>query len=152
MQKDIVKAVENILDPLLSEKDLELVDLEYLSAGRGKILRIYIDKSGGVTLGDCENVSKELSALLDVHNVIPYTYTLEVSSPGLTRPLKRPRDFERSKGKNIKIKTKTDINEKRVFRGRLVDYIDETVSVQTEEGFYTIPLDYISEAKLVLDL
>src|ERR1700737_3874509 len=112
LDEDVIETVREILNLLLLEEGLELVDLEYRREGRGRVLRIYIDKEGGVTVDDCAKVSRELGILLDVHDAIPGSYNLEGSSPGLTRTLKKTRDFERFKGKKVRIKTKMDIGDR----------------------------------------
>lgn len=151
LDEEVVESVREILNPLLLEDGFELVDLEYRREGRGRVLRIYIDKEGGVTVDDCAKLSRELGTLLDVHDVIPGSYNLEVSSPGLTRALKRPRDFERFRGKRVKIKTKTDIEDRRVFVGRLLDFADNVATVLVDGRTYLIEYDKIERANLELD-
>ncbi len=151
LEEDVIESVRGILDPLLLENGLDLVDIEYRREGRGRVLRIYIDKEGGVTVDDCAKLSRELGILLDVHDVIPGSYNLEVSSPGLTRALKKPRDFERYKGKKVKIKTKADIEDRRVFIGRLLDFVDNVATVLVDGHIYTIEYEEIEKANLELD-
>ncbi len=151
LDEEVIEGVREILNPLLLEGGLELVDLEYRREGRGRVLRIYIDKEGGVTVDDCAKLSRELGILLDVHDVIPGSYNLEVSSPGLTRALKRPRDFERFRGKMVKIKTKMDIEDRRVFVGRLLDFADNVATVLVDGRTYFIEYDKIEKANLELD-
>ncbi len=147
----IIDDVSKILNLLLMEEGLELFDIQYRREGRGKILRIFIDKQGGVTIGDCTKISRELSTLLDVHDIVPGPYTLEVSSPGLDRPLKKPGDFERFKGKMVKIRTDRDIQERRVFVGRLLDFMNGIASVEVDGRTYLIPYSEIEKANLQLD-
>ncbi|MBI2486676.1 MAG: ribosome maturation factor RimP [Deltaproteobacteria bacterium] len=147
----VIDNVREILDPLLLDEGLELVDVQYKREGRGKILRIYIDKQGGITIGDCAKISRELGTLLDVHDIVPGSYTLEVSSPGLDRPLKKPKDFERFKGKKVKIKTKNDIQERKVFVGRLLDFINDEALVEVDGRTYFVPYNEIEKANLELD-
>ena len=151
LDEDVINSVREILDSLLLEEGLELVDIEYRREGRGRVLRIYIDKEGGVTVDDCAKISRELGALLDVHDVIPSSYTLEVSSPGLTRALKKPRDFNRFRGKRVKIKTKIDIEGRRIFIGRLLDFVDDVATVLVDGHTYFIDYDKIEMANLELD-
>lgn len=151
LEEDVIESVRGILDPLLLENGLDLVDIEYRREGRGRVLRIYIDKEGGVTVDDCAKLSRELGILLDVHDVIPGSYNLEVSSPGLTRALKKPRDFERYKGKKVKIKTKADIEDRRVFIGRLLDFVDNVATVLVDGHIYIIEYEEIEKANLELD-
>ncbi|MCI0454968.1 MAG: ribosome maturation factor RimP [Candidatus Dadabacteria bacterium] len=151
LDQKVIDSVREILDPLLQEEDFELVDIEYRREGQGWILRIYIDKDGGVTVEDCARISRELGVLLDVNDIIPGKYNLEVSSPGLTRALKKVRDFEKFKGKLVKIKTKTDIQERRIFIGRLLDFVGNVASVEIDERIFFIPYDEIERANLELD-
>jgi ribosome maturation factor RimP len=147
----IIDNVREILTLLLFEKAFELVDVQYRRENRGTVLRIYVDKHGGITIGDCAEISHELGTLLDVHDIVPGSYTLEVSSPGLDRPLRKPKDFERFKGNKVKIKTKRDINERRVFVGRLVDFMNDTALVEIDGSEYFIPYNEIEKANLELD-
>ena len=105
----VVDSVKELSETLLNSLSIELVDIEYRGEGRDKVLRIYIDKENGVTIDDCADISRELSVILDVNDVIPDRYTLEVSSPGLRRPLKKVEDFKRFIGKLVLIKTKESI-------------------------------------------
>lgn len=151
LDQKVIDSVREILEPLLHEEGLELVDIEYRRESQGWILRVYIDKGGGVTVEDCARVSRELGVLLDVNDIIPAKYNLEVSSPGLTRALKKVRDFEKFRGKLVKIKTKTDIQEKRVFIGRLLDFVGKVASVEMDGRTFFIPYDEIERANLELD-
>ncbi len=151
LDEDVIESVREIVNPLLLENGFELVDLEYRREGRARVLRIFIDKDGGITVDDCAKVSRELGILLDVHDVIPGSYNLEVSSPGLTRVLKKPRDFERFRGKKVKIKTKMDIGDRRVFVGRLLDFADDVAIVLVNGHTYLIEYDKIEKANLELD-
>jgi ribosome maturation factor RimP len=151
LDQKVIDSVRDILDPLLHEEALELVDIEYRREGQGWILRIYIDKDAGVTVEDCARISRELGVILDVNDIIPGKYNLEVSSPGLTRALKKARDFEKFKGKLVKIKTKSDIQERRVFIGRLLDFVGNVASVEIDGRIFFIPYEEIDRANLELD-
>lgn len=122
-----------LLEGILSEKNFELVDVEWVKEGSLRYLRAYIDKEGGITIDDCEYVSRALSDLLDREDFIPENYILEVSSPGLDRPLKKDKDFERSIGKEVEIKLykKSDIGKE--FVGRLLSYDKDSVNVDIED-------------------
>jgi ribosome maturation factor RimP len=115
------------------------------------VLRVFIDKEGGVTIDDCALVSRELGTLLDIHDMIPGSYTLEVSSPGLTRALRKPEDFLKFKGKKVRIKTNKDFERRKIFIGRLLEFNDGLVTVQTEAGNFSIPYVDIEKANLELD-
>jgi len=150
-EDNIISNIKELLEPILDEKNLELFDIEFKGLGRKGILRVFIDKEQGVTVDDCAQTSRELGRLLEVHDVIPGSYTLEISSPGLTRPLKNPSDYLKYKGKNVKIKTLEDIEDRKVFKGKLLDFVDETVSLQTDGANYLIPYKNIEKANLELD-
>ena len=110
MSTDLLATVEALIMPILTDFGFELVDLELKREGRDWFLRLFIDKPGGITLDDCVEVSREVSAILEVEDPIESTYRLEVSSPGLDRPLKKPADFERFAGQQVKLKTRTLID------------------------------------------
>ena len=118
----ITKQVADLVQPILDEIGFELVDVEYLSKYGKWVLRMYIDREGGVTIDDCARVSRELGDLIDIKNVIEHEYVLEVSSPGIDRPLKKEKDFIRAIGKKIKVKMAFPINGRRNFSGRLKDF------------------------------
>ena len=134
--------------PILGDEGLELVDVEFQREKQGWVLRVYIDKPGGVTLDDCTDISYQLSAVLDVEDLIDTSYTLEVSSPGLTRPLKELNDYERYKGQLVKIKTYKPIDGKKVFRGKLIGLENEIVKIEDEKGEREIPFEDIAKANL----
>jgi ribosome maturation factor RimP len=150
-KSDVIETIKNLLHPILEEKGLELVDVEYAGGGRGSVLRIFIDKENGITVGDCADISREFGFLLDLHDVIPYSYTLEVSSPGLNRALKDSKDFIRFKGKKVKIKTKENLYQRRVFIGHLIDFHGDVASIQVEGQIYDIPFYDIEKANLELE-
>jgi ribosome maturation factor RimP len=150
-ENDILFNVRELLELLLAGKDLELFDVEFKGQGKNGVLRVFIDKEGGVTIDDCALVSRELGTLLDIHDMIPGSYTLEVSSPGLTRALRKPEDFLRFKGKKVKIKTNRDFEKRRIFVGRLLEFSDGLVTVETEAGSVFIPYADIEKANLELD-
>jgi len=149
---EIVSKIERLIDTILTEKSFELVDLEYKSEGKGKIVRVFIDKQGGVNMDDCSAVSRELSILLDVHDIIPSSYNLEISSPGLTRQLKKPADFGKNIGKKLKLKLINPVKKQYVLRNvNLVDFVDNTINIEYEGNNYDIPLSSIVKANLELD-
>lgn len=150
-ENDILFNVRELLEPLLAGKDLELFDIEFKGQGKNGVLRVFIDKEGGVTIDDCALVSRELGTLLDIHDMIPGSYTLEVSSPGLTRALRKPEDFLKFKGKKVRIKTNKDFERRKIFIGRLLEFNDGLVTVQTEAGNFSIPYVDIEKANLELD-
>ena len=125
--------VETWLLPLLEKNQFELVDVEYVREAGIWYLRAYIDKEGGITVDDCEVVSRELGDWLDQKDFIEDSYILEVSSPGLTRPLKKEKDFKRSIGKVVEIKTFAKVNGAKEFEGVLKAYDENTVTIELED-------------------
>ena len=149
----ILQKAEAILEPLLKAEGLSLVDIEYKWERGGWILRVLIDKKQGITLDDCAQVSREFGQLLDVENTIPTSYRLEVSSPGLDRPLKKMEDFVRYTGRRVRIKTKDPVSGRRNFKGDLLGCIEGKVMVKVEGSeVFTIPLSSILKANLELEL
>ncbi|MCD8231465.1 MAG: ribosome maturation factor RimP [Clostridiales bacterium] len=125
---------EAMLLPVTEEFGFELVDVEYVKEGGTWYLRAYIDKEGGITVNDCEAVSRKFSDLLDEEDFIDDSYVLEVSSPGLGRPLKKEKDYIRSMGKEVEVRTYRAIDRKKEFTGILSAYTNETVTITLEEG------------------
>ncbi|MCC8046260.1 MAG: ribosome maturation factor RimP [Clostridiales bacterium] len=125
---------EALLMPLIEQHQFELVDVEYVKEGGSWYLRAYIDKPGGITIDDCELVSRALSDLLDENDFIEDAYILEVSSPGLGRPLKKDKDFARSLGERVEIRTFRPQNRQKDFTGILKDYDKNTVTIEMENG------------------
>jgi len=151
MAKEIADRVFEIADPILTSEGMELIDVEYRREARGWVLRLYIDREGGVTLGDCARVSEEVGRILDVEDFILASYTLEVSSPGLNRVLKREKDFVKYRDRRIKVKTFEPIGSRRHFKGRLLDVSENRVQIQVEGGVFDIPLSNIAKANLEMD-
>ncbi|MBC7959597.1 MAG: ribosome maturation factor RimP [Vallitaleaceae bacterium] len=129
--------VEKMLQPILSENHYELVDVEYVKEAGTWYLRIYIDKEGGITIDDCEIVSKALDVQLEAADPISDPYILEVSSPGLDRPLKKDKDYARSIGKTVELKLYKPQNNQKEFEGQLLSYDCEKVTIQTEDESMT---------------
>ena len=130
---DYEAKTESLILPILERKNFELVDVEYVKEGSIWYLRAYIDKEGGITVNDCEDVAREMNVLLDEKDFIPDSYTFEVSSPGLGRPLKKEKDFVRNMGQEIEIRTYRAINRSKEFYGILTAYDKESVTIETEE-------------------
>ena len=125
---------EDLLKPIMEEYQFELVDVEYVKEGGNWYLRAYIDKEGGITVDDCELVSRRMSDLLDEQDYIEESYIFEVSSPGLGRPLKKEKDYVRSMGKELEIHTYRAINKEKEFYGILKAYDDKTVTIEIDDG------------------
>ncbi|HLF86278.1 MAG TPA: ribosome maturation factor RimP [Nitrospiria bacterium] len=144
--------VRGIAKPIVDSLGYELIDVEYLAGGNRAKLRLFIDKEGGVTLDDCEKTSRYVGYALDVEDPMSTSYVLEVSSPGLDRPLKKPSDYERYKGRLVKIKTKVPVNDQMLFIGRLSGIINEKVEIKLDgERSLSISLDDISLARLEVE-
>jgi len=151
---DVVDHIRQLLDPILASLGLTLWDLEFQRQGPKWLLRIYIDRESGVTLNDCESVSRDLSAALDVEDIITHAYSLEVSSPGLDRTLTKPEHFSRFSGSTVKIKIYQPIDGQKVFRGKLLG-ISDTGIVRVEITAGTImefALGTITKAHLEVEL
>lgn len=140
--------VTDVIMPLLARESLELVDVEYKKEGAAWYLRVFIDKPGGVQLGDCERASLLIGSELDKHDVIPHRYYLEVSSPGIERPLKKPEDFLRFRGSEVVVRTTAKFEGSRSFQGKIIDYEDGRVVIETADGLLKIPHSLISKARL----
>lgn len=128
------KKTEKLLEPMLLSHQFELYDVEYVKEGGNWFLRVYIDKENGITVEDCEIVSRALSDLLDKHDFIPDSYILEVSSPGLGRQLKRDKHFEKSIGEEVELKLYKAINKKKEFVGILSAFDQDTITLELEDG------------------
>ena len=131
---DYEQETEKLLLPILEENRFEPVDVEYVKEGNTWYLRVYIDKEGGITIDDCELVSRALEAKLDETDLIPDAYVLEVSSPGLGRPLKKDKDFVRNEGKEIELRLYKPFEHEKEFRGVLKQWDAQQISVETDEG------------------
>lgn len=149
---ETIEKLEGIIASILSDRALELVDIEFHTSGKRWLLRVYIDKQRGVTIEDCEYVSRELSRILDVNDLIEHAYTLEVSSPGLTRALKKKEDFTRARGKKCRIIANRQVEGKLEFSGIIADVTDDEVVMQEKIGMFTIPICAIKKAHLEFDI
>ena len=139
----------DLLEPVVTGMGYELVDIEYQPGTRNGLLRIYIDSEDGIQLEDCSDVSNQVSALLDVEDPIPGQYNLEVSSPGLDRPLVRLEDFKRFEGETVKIKVGIAIDGQRNFKGRLCGVEGDEICIEFDGRQVAIPLTSIVKARLV---
>ncbi|MDB4968417.1 MAG: hypothetical protein JWN44_4106 [Myxococcales bacterium] len=141
-------------EPVIAGQGYELVDLEFKNEPQaaGWVLRVFIDKEGGVSLEDCASVSRELSAVLDVEDAITIPYSLEVSSPGLNRPLRKEADFARFVGKKAKIRTRHPVGEtRRNFSGTLVGVDSGKVKIDVGDQVCEVPVDDVEKANLVYE-
>lgn len=153
-KKKLIELVNTLAEPLCEAEGIELVHVEYQSEGRGMILRLYIDKpdinkAGGVTLDDCVFISRQLSDILDVSIDQDFSYNLEVSSPGIDRPLGKESDYEKFKGQTVMIKTSQAVEGRKKFQGILKGISDSKVIVLVNDKTFLIPYDMINRARLV---
>ncbi len=148
----VTERIQEVAAPILWALGLELVDVVCVGQGPRTVVRVFIDKPGGVTLDDCEQAHESLSPALDVADPLPYAYTLEVSSPGLDRPLRRPQDYRRSMGKRIALKLRQPYAGQWRLVGQLIDVDEQAVTVAMKEAdpSATVRLTFgeIAEGKL----
>ncbi len=147
--RDIAQRVIGLVEPVAEELGLDLVDVEYVTERGRWILRIYIDKPGGVSVDDCAMLSNEVGDLLDVKDIIPGGYVLEVSSPGLNRPLRKEKDFLWAVGKRIKARTRVPINGRRNFAGLLEGCREGMIWVRLDSGVVELALSNLERANLL---
>lgn len=126
--------IEALAAKLAERAGLELVECDLFHAGRRLILRVFADKEGGISLDDCQKLSRELGTALDLEDLIPQAYTLEVSSPGLDRPLRTTRDFLRNKGRNVRLGLSEPVEGKKALSGRLLGATDELLELELAGG------------------
>ena len=149
-KNELLERIERIVDPALAHSGFELVDMEYKRERPGLVLRLFVDRSdGGITIDECAQVSREIGDLLDIEDVIPSRYNLEVSSPGLDRPLRKPAHFEKALGGEIKLSTKTAIEGRKRFKGVLLKSDETELTLDMEGKHWVIPHQEVEKARLV---
>ena len=146
MNETVAERVWEIAEPLVVHEGLEMVDVEYRRENRGMILRLYLDRTGGVSLDDLSRVSRQLGDLLDVHDAVPGAYTLEVSSPGLNRRLRRPDHFARYIGKKVRVRTLRPLDGRRSFVGMLQAVDAGGIVLAEGDRQHAIPFGEIAQA------
>lgn len=149
MVRQADERLQRLLLPVVNMLGYELVGIEYFPSGHHYILRVYIDKASGITLDDCERVSHQVSALLDVEDPIQGRYTLEVSSPGLDRPLFTAEHFDRFSGRKVKLRLTVPVNGRRNFKGLLQGLADGKVLLEVDGERVELPFEDIERARLV---
>lgn len=148
---EVEKLVETLINPILQNEKFELIDIEFTKEGPHRYLRVFIDKIGGITLDDCQKVSEQLSEKLDEEDPIEENYFLEISSPGLDRPLKKTKDFERFKGENIEVRLYQPMDNKKVFEGELVGSDNNVITIKIDnKDLVEIPREKIAITKLAI--
>ena len=149
-KKELMKKLNAMCDELSQSLNYDLVDVEYVKEFGSYYLRVYIDKEGGITLDDCQNMSELLSERLDKDDPIETAYYLEVSSPGLDRPLKTDKDLKRNLGKDIEVSLYKPLDNRKKYEGNLMDFTGEKIIIEVNENLIEIPKDAISVTKLAL--
>ena len=144
--------IEPLIEPVVNSMGYELWGCDFREGANKAFLRVYIDKQAGVSLDDCARVSHQLSGLLDVEDPIDKPYTLEVSSPGLDRPLLREAHYRRYVGHRIKLRLRWLVEGRRKLVGELLEVMDGNIRVTEDDAEYNIPLDAVQRARLEPDL
>ena len=147
----IYQLVIDLIEPTLQGSEIKLVDVEYKKICKDWTLRVLIDKNQGVTVFDCQKLSREIEDLIEIHELIKDHYVLEVSSPGLDRPLKKESDFVRNKGKQIQVNTDSPINNSKINTGTIRDFSNSTLFLENNNDTLEIPLINIMQAKLIIE-
>jgi len=149
----IISRLEELIQPFLEAQGAELVDLQFARPKRGRgILRLFVDRTGGITIAELTRISRVVGDLLEVHDMIPGSYTLEVSSPGLTRALKKPQDYQRYVGRLVRITTRAPWEGRQVHSGILQGLKDDQLCLKEGERLFSIPLSEVARARLDIDL
>jgi len=148
LSNEIVERAWRDLEPEISGLGYELVEVEFGHEIHGRVLRLYIDKDGGITHEDCQTVSHVVSALLDKLDFVSEHYVLEVSSPGFDRPVRKPSDFVRFKGERIKVVAQTPVVGRKRFKGVLHDFQDGLVIVECDGALYEVHIENVKKANL----
>ncbi|PMQ00930.1 MAG: ribosome maturation factor RimP [Dictyoglomus sp. NZ13-RE01] len=153
IKMEIINKIKTIVEPILQREGIELVDIEYQREKYGWVLRIFIFKEGGVSVEDCAYVSEKVSKELDYYDPIPHSYILEVSSPGLDRPLVKINDFKRNVGEKVKVilRENEEYEGKRIFEGRIVNVYNDIVIFEVKGKIVDIPLQKIHHAKIIVE-
>ncbi|ADW19045.1 protein of unknown function DUF150 [Desulfobulbus propionicus DSM 2032] len=146
----LLTTIQGFAEPLLADMGMELVEVQFRREGHGWVLRFFIDKEGGITIDDCADVSREISAYLEVEDLIDHAYHLEVSSPGLERPLRKKEDFHRFIDRLIRVKLREPLGEQKVLTGTLLGMEGDTVLLALDSETVRIDWENISKARLTL--
>lgn len=149
MEDSDIKEIIRIIEPILGDMGIELVDVEYLSDRGRWILRITVDAEGGITLNDCVRVTREIEDIIEVKGLFRDECTLEVSSPGLNRPLKKEKDFLRAVGKTVKVRLGQPLQGRRNFKGTLLSFENDLLTLQLERNTAQIPLVLVEKANIL---
>lgn len=153
MNQTLIEQIREIVEPIATSKGFELVHLELRGDRRHALLRVYIDKPGGITVDDCAEISSYLSTVLDTEDPIPHRYTLEVSSPGIEREFYKRSDYDRFRGESVRIRTHHPVEGRQTFHGELLELKDDVVRIQerTMGRQIAIPFEEIKQAQIEFD-
>lgn len=149
--RTVTQEVAGFVEPILEEMGYELVDVAYVSRNGRWVLQLFIDKEGGVTIDDCAAVSREIGDLIDVRDIISHEYVLEVSSPGLDRPLKKMKDFRWAVGRKVRIRTAQPREGRRNFTGRLERVEEDVITLLVDETELSFSIEGLEKANLVYE-
>jgi ribosome maturation factor RimP len=147
-RRDVVRRAWRELEPELQLLGVELVEVDYVRQGASDLLRLYIDKPGGVNIDDCAEVSRHVSLLLDKLDFLGSDYLLEVSSPGIDRPIRKPSDFEAYVGEPIRLQSEVPVDGRKRFRGNLAGYAEGLIRVEVDGTEYRIHIENLKKAQL----
>jgi ribosome maturation factor RimP len=150
VKKKIEDIAAEIALPIVDKFKYELVDVEYLKEGANWYLRVFIDKEGGITIDDCQQVSEELSTELDKTDPIKQSYFLEVSSPGIDRPLKKEKDFEKFKGEQVDVKLFQPLDGRKIFEGELMGLKDNIISIKSNNKIMEFEKDKVATVRRIV--
>ncbi|TCT26732.1 ribosome maturation factor RimP [Melghiribacillus thermohalophilus] len=154
MGKNVTAITKELAEPILENMNVELVDIEFVKEGKNWYLRLFVDKDGGITIEECEEISEALSVKLDEADPISTPYFLEVSSPGVERPLKKKTDFEKYVGHRVYVKLYRHMNGEKEFEGKLLSFADEMATIEFNDRgrmkTVDIPYDQIAKARLAV--
>lgn len=152
-RRGIINIIREECEPAIEELGYDLVDVEYVKENSNNFLRIYIGKAGGITVDDCQTVSRIIGDKLDELDPIKESYYLEVSSPGLDRPLKTDKDFKRNIGRNIELNLYAELDGKKIYSGELIDFTKEYIEIRKNKSEHKkIQRDVIADVKLSIEI
>jgi ribosome maturation factor RimP len=151
IRAEIIQKVREIAIPILEREGMELVDIEYQREKQGWVLRVYIHKPGGVTIEDCALISEMLGKELDFYDPIPHSYILEISSPGLDRPLVKINDFKRNIGEKVRIFLKESYEGKRFLEAKIINVEKDEIIIDVDGKILNLPIDSIHHAKIIVE-
>lgn len=145
-------SVTELIEPVVRGEGMELVDIEYKKEGNLWYLRVYIDKEQGISVEDCRKISHRIEDIIEIEDIISSRYMLEVSSPGLDRPLKTERDFLKNKDRCVRVTTSCPIHDRKRFRGKIRNCVGQSLTLDEGGSLLEIPLEKIDNAKLEIEL